>query len=197
LNLEGYDEIEIVFVHNINADGSNTRTLYTRTEVGKNGEADFVRTDTFLTQRREYNTTLTGISFGDCVLGSNATVYNNHTIPYKIYGIKYERVAPPLADMEWKLVGTVTGNSILTLPNTYNELLCYTLDNANGSSGGFTFHFNADILTTTPIVYRNGYNFNGASLTNLQMTNTTAQITYYVRDGADMLNQCSLKVYYR
>ena len=102
-----------------------------------------------------------------------------------------------LIDMEWKLVGTVTGNSILTLPNTYNELLCYTLDNASGLSGGFTFHFNADILTTTPIVYRNGYNFNGASLTNLQMTNTTAQITYYVRDGVDMLSQCSLKVYYR
>lgn len=88
LDLSEYDEIEVIFVHNVNSDGSNTRELYTRTEVGKNGEAGWVRNDTFLIQRRAYSTSTTGVTFENCVLGSNATVYNNHGLPYQIYGIK-------------------------------------------------------------------------------------------------------------
>lgn len=99
LNLIDYDEIEVWFIHNTNADGSNLRNFITRTKVGENGALTIARNDSFLTQNREYNTTINGITFSDCVLGSSSTVYNNHSVPIRIYGIKYERIAPPQIEL--------------------------------------------------------------------------------------------------
>lgn len=98
VNLDGYDEVEVWAIHNINADGSNISNIITRTKVGENATISLTRPDTFLTQDRAFTTSSSGVAFQNCVLGSSASVYNNHSVPVYIYGIKYERVAPPQVD---------------------------------------------------------------------------------------------------
>ena len=86
LDLSGYDDVEVEWIHNTN---EQNKVLYNRCKVGKSSFLFVTRVDIFLTQMRQLDANSNGIYFGDCQLGSNATIYNNHCIPYHIYGIRY------------------------------------------------------------------------------------------------------------
>ena len=91
LDLSEYDDVEVEFKVYPSEDVVNVASA----GIGEVGVCSTVRTDTWLTQARTFTVSATGVAFSDCRLGSNASVYNNHSVPLKIYGIKYERVAPP------------------------------------------------------------------------------------------------------
>lgn len=84
LDLSDYDEVEIIFRHNSQA----FIQLNARAEIGRSGNVFVSRSDTFLTQERQFDVSATGVKFYDCKLGANAQVFNDHSIPYQIYGIK-------------------------------------------------------------------------------------------------------------
>lgn len=93
LDLSNYDAIEII----IRADTANTYTIAPIiTEVGKGGIAF---NSTAYNSVRQFTTTTSGITFTGATYhsayGNWSTTSTNALIPVKIYGIKYERVAPP------------------------------------------------------------------------------------------------------
>ena len=93
LDFSNYDAIEII----IRADTANTYTLAPIvTEVGKGGIAF---NSTAYNSVRQFTTTTSGITFTAATYyssyGNWSASSTNALIPVKIYGIKYERVAPP------------------------------------------------------------------------------------------------------
>ena len=115
LNLSDYDEVEIV------AKRLNTDTSIMQTRATSDYIASIASVYGASTVFRSATITTTGVSFGGGNL--DGSVNNNYAIPLKIYGIKYERVAPPLADMEWKEAGRTTSTSDwIDLPATAKEV---------------------------------------------------------------------------
>lgn len=115
LDLSDYDVVQIDVY--LTANGMISTRF---TEVGFQGEAGGLGSggDRYT---RNANVTTTGVAF--TVGKSNGTDNTSACIPYKIYGIKYERVAPPLADMEWKEAGRTTSTSDwIDLPATAKEV---------------------------------------------------------------------------
>ena len=105
-DLSEYDEVEIVatFLGDTNASYS------TRCAVGAGSNlayqilntATATNASTFINGvAREFTVSTSGITFGNGQMTYNGGAYTNwqsRAIPYKIYGIKYERVAPPQVD---------------------------------------------------------------------------------------------------
>ena len=111
LDLSSYDEVEVWFncwrnrpntsqqirvkkgTYAIATQGASTNT--------SSGINPFVVGSYIIVQDRPIYVTDTGVQFGTCTEGaSNGTIYNSDgsMIPTYIYGIKYERVAPPQLD---------------------------------------------------------------------------------------------------
>lgn len=84
LDLSKYKEVEIIFRHDNSAD----LQMRSQVNVGAEGAVTNARPDSFLSQERHFTVSLTGITFDDCKIGANAEIYNNHSIPTHIYGIK-------------------------------------------------------------------------------------------------------------
>lgn len=84
IDFSGYDEVEIEFIFNA---ADTTVRLFNKIQVGSKGMLFAVRAQPFYTQYREVTINSNSVVFDNCVLGTGAT-YNDHDIPYKIYGIK-------------------------------------------------------------------------------------------------------------
>ena len=85
IDLSPYSEIEIFAIFSdANVEGSNTF----KAPVGMAINIGFVRSDLYLMQSRIASTTSSGVTFSDATLGQDRTVYNNHCIPEKIWGIR-------------------------------------------------------------------------------------------------------------
>lgn len=111
MDLTDYDEVEVWF--NCWRNRADT-SLQFRVKKGTYGIATqgassntssginpFVVGSYIIVQDRPIYVTNTGVQFGTCTEGaSNGTIYNANgsMIPAYIYGIKYERVAPPQVD---------------------------------------------------------------------------------------------------
>lgn len=103
LNLSEYDEVEIVatFLGNI----VNTYSVRCPVGAGSNLAYQLLNTETATNAStfingvaRDFSVNTSGITFGNGQMTYNGNAYTNwsdRAIPYKIYGIKYERVAPP------------------------------------------------------------------------------------------------------
>lgn len=85
LDLSDYNEVEIEWLHNT---GEQRSRLFNKGEVGASGLLFTVRTDSFAVQLRQFSSSASGITFTGGYVGTNAASYDNHCIPYKIYGIK-------------------------------------------------------------------------------------------------------------
>ncbi len=109
LDLTDYDEIEILFY----ADDSLATAFYSRTKVGKSGHAQWwdVRTDlsnlnNINSVTRNYSVSTSGVTFqnGNMIYnGASYAGWAGRCVPYQIYGIKYERVAPPQLEVPQKI----------------------------------------------------------------------------------------------
>lgn len=133
LDLSNYDAIEII----IRADTANTYTIAPIiTEVGKGGIAF---NSTAYNSVRQFTTTTSGITFTGATYhsayGNWSTTSTNALIPVKIYGIKYERVAPPQVEYpnystEEQEVGTfIDGKTIYRKSKLYTWSGTVTYDN--------------------------------------------------------------------
>lgn len=134
MDLTAYDEVEVWF--NCWKNRPNT-SLQIRVKKGTYGIATqgastntssginpFVVGSYIIVQDRPIYVTDTGVQFGVCTEGaSNGTMYNSNSsmIPAYIYGIKYERVAPPQLDNTLEVAsGTVehSGFNAVTVAGT-------------------------------------------------------------------------------
>lgn len=145
LDLSDYDEVEIaVRLYS----GGSSPVIFVRGSVGLLSSALGVRNDSFLTQIRQFTPQTSGVQFYDCKLGSNSSTYNDQMIPLNIYGIKYERVAPPqledLTIIEDLGVCNIPSTGTWTFPNVkpYKRMfICFPIWGA----------YNSSTLASTPI----------------------------------------------
>ncbi len=96
LDLSSYDDVEIEMV----GDTTNANTTQNfKLRVGIGGLLDISANNIWW---RYVTPSGTGVEFGagykTTTYGSGATLTNTQMVPLKIYGIKYERVAPPQID---------------------------------------------------------------------------------------------------
>ena len=85
LDLSSYDAVAVEF----KAYPDLWIMLNAKTEIDLKGMCSMGRNDVFYVQNRVFSPTASGVAFENCTLGTNSSVYNNHNVPYKIYGIKY------------------------------------------------------------------------------------------------------------
>lgn len=98
LNLSDYDEVAIIYGYSNTTWGVN-RECTTFARVGHGGVLMQSRSDTIYSGYREFTVSTSGITFTDALLAPDATATNTQIIPHFIYGIKYERVAPPQTEI--------------------------------------------------------------------------------------------------
>ena len=84
IDFSGYSKVEIEWCFNTS---NSAYRLFNKVEVGTKGMLFTVRAQPFYTQYRDVTINSNSAVFDNCVLGNGAT-YNDHVIPYKIYGIK-------------------------------------------------------------------------------------------------------------
>lgn len=104
--LDGFDEVEI-----LSAGFQTSNYVYSRCPIGRDGLIQCWTTSpdnasnasTFMNSAsRHYTTSVSGgITFGNGQMTYSGGAYqnwNSRAVPLKVYGIKYERVAPPQVD---------------------------------------------------------------------------------------------------
>lgn len=100
LDLSDYEEVEVEYVdHNVHI----STMSQIRVKIGQSGSMNIMIGNSsyssgvpFVANRR-FSVTQTGITFGDGAgtpVSSSLATRNDSCIPYRIYGIKYEKVAP-------------------------------------------------------------------------------------------------------
>ena len=86
-----------------------------------------------------------GVLMVDQAVGMNSTTTvtnNNMCIPYRVYGIKYEKVAPIQVDEQWVQVGAASAQGNLTLTkkiSDYRYIAWYLIENQYGAVEGFFY----------------------------------------------------------
>lgn len=114
LDLSGYDDIEVVA--NPFADLQYQYSVICPVGAGGNLEYQILNTatatnaSTFINGvSRTFRVSTSGITFDNGQMTYNGGAYTNwqgRAIPYKIYGIKYEKVQPPVLDAEIEVLAT-------------------------------------------------------------------------------------------
>lgn len=195
LDLSDYDEIEIEYQDNqyvgINKSVSTTvgASSYIFTTAGGSG----ARQVTVNANSIEFGAGIYYSSYG----GGGSTTNNGVCIPSYIYGIKYERVAPPAMDaLEWKLKGTATNNNTVAMPTEYNEVLLW-------ASYG-TVYFSAVVpkseISNTAVFPRGSFYYNASNneAITFKATSTEAKIeTWHYNGGNVRTSDLTFKLYYR
>ena len=187
-----YDAYEIIF----SMDNGGYAFLPSVLVVAGNSPcgADFTHTNG---GRYNRSVTLNGATLSFTTGYYNGTANVNACVPYKIYGIKYERVAPPQIDaLAWKLQGTVTGTTPITLPSLWEEL-CVMI-----SGLGYTFTFNIPYLYVSggSQKFLNGYANSGANSywsCEIGVSTTSCYATAFSYSGGQGTITPTLTVYYR
>lgn len=191
LDLSDYDIIEMKYQRTI----SEQSTLTIIIHLGERGVAYYINGTVIGDRRVDVSTT--GISILDCY--SNNTVNNEFLIPLKIYGIKYERVAPPLTDMEWKEAGRTTSTSDwIDLPVTAKEVNLIAVVGGTIYSG---YRSLAEPITSVTTWMFGGY-YAGTSdfgYANVNMKNNgrSFQKRHFFYAGTSYDSAATLIVYYR
>jgi len=188
-----YDAYEIIF----SMDNGGYLFLPSVLVVAGNSPcgADFTHTNG---GRYYRSVTLNGATLSFTTGYYNGTANVNACVPYKIYGIKYERVAPPQADaLEWKLAGTATGNTnTVTVPSSAQEISV-----AIGVTSGVCYTGTAPIVALKAVWNVSGYYFTSTDigLCNLNVSNgnRTFQIRNCRYGSGDYKTTAILSVYYR
>lgn len=104
--LDGFDEVEILA-----AGFQSSNYVYSRCPIGNDGliqcfttsSANTTNASTFMnTATRNYSVSSSGITFGNGQMTYSGGVYQNwdsRAVPLRVYGIKYQRVNPPQAEI--------------------------------------------------------------------------------------------------
>lgn len=94
----------------------------------------------------------------------------------------------------WSLVGTATGSAV-TLPVTFNELLILVEYN----NVLFTFNIASAMLSSTAKKYRNGYYLSSTATCAafVEVSDTSAVVSDFYLDGADVHSSVAITVYSR
>ena len=204
LDLSEYDEVEVVFA----TDDGLVVEFSASCPVGKSGHGEWwdIRSDlsnyaAINGVTRSFSTSSTGVTFQNGNMLYNGGSYNgwaSRAIPRRIYGIKYERVAPPQADaLEWRLAGTATGNTnTVTVPDSTKEVMVVI-----EATSGVVYTGMAVLAGLKAIWNVGGYYLSSSDigLCNLNVSNSNK--TFGIRNcrygAGDYKTTAILSVYYR
>lgn len=204
LNLSDYDEVEIEYVDFVQHQDTMAQI---RVKIGNHGSMHIMIGNSgyssgipFVANRR-FLVSLTGVDFegaSGIPTNNSLTSRNDTCIPCYIYGIKYERVAPPQVDaLEWKLAGTATGNTnTVTVPSSAQEISV-----AIEATSGVCYTGTAPIIALKAIWNVSGYYLSSTDIglcnLNVSNNNRTFQIRNCRYGAGDYKTTAILSVYYR
>lgn len=100
----------------------------------------------------------------------------------------------------WNLLGTKTGNSSISLPSSFNELLC-VIKVVNNNSVQHTIIIPYIVLTTSSQGFNAGYfqqsSGNVSSHCRVNVTKTAANLSYAYLNNNNVLSSSTVTYYYR
>ena len=98
----------------------------------------------------------------------------------------------------WNLVDSKTGDTTITLPNSFNELLIIVVVD-NNSNVHFTFNIPYQILGSSVKGFNSGYYQNSGVLSNCRVlvSNTSANLTVAFLNNQDKKSTSTTIIYYR
>lgn len=100
--------------------------------------------------------------------------------------------------LNWTLVGSQTGNTDVSLPSTFNELVIFAHE-SNDYSISFTWHIINEELGTTKRAFRQGYYLNSTNNGSIiaSVSKTLATISSYAIGGTSYIDRIVFEVYAR
>lgn len=169
LDLSDYDEVEVDIATYGTYASTTTESFKFKVGVGglPSGAANTIAW-------RYITPTTTGVEFGTGyetrTYGANGTQDNTKMVPQRIYGIKYERVAPPqLEDLtiieSFGTYNNVPATGTWTLPNTKSYKRLFLFFPVWGT-------YNSTTLASTPVIV----NANQSTITFTNWTNRTGGV---------------------
>lgn len=100
----------------------------------------------------------------------------------------------------WNLLGTKTGSSSMSLPSSFNELLC-VVKVANNDSVQFSIIIPYIVLTTSSQGFNAGYfqqaSGNVSAHCRINATKSSANLSYAFLNNSNILSSSTVKYYYR
>lgn len=132
LDLSDYDEVEVVS----KPYSSDTSYFASRVKVGNKGmiysQTGYGSPVRIYGTQRNFTPTSTGVAFGDG-LDFSASTNNAYCVPYQIYGISYDRVAPPQIEIEETFNNVEAVASLPYTPSHSGILTLYMLQNGTSA----------------------------------------------------------------
>ena len=109
----------------------------------------------------------------------------------------------PNSNLTWKLLKSVTGNTSVTLPSDFSELLV-EIEAPTDSNYCYTFHILKSMLKTTYKRYFGGFYYqNGANgsasygVCKLSVSSTTLYLYELFAYYTNVTSSCTVNVYYK
>lgn len=98
----------------------------------------------------------------------------------------------------WTLVGSQTGNTDVSLPSAFNEIVIFAHE-SNDYSISFTWHIINEELATTKRSFRQGYYLNSSNNGSIiaSVSKTLATISSYAVGGTSYIERIIFEVYAR
>ena len=191
-DLSDYDEVEVI-CKPYSADASY---FTSRVKVGNRGmlysQTGYGSPVRIYGTQRNFTPTSTGVAFGDG-LDFSASVSNAYCVPYQIYGISYERVAPPQID-GWDYVTSVTGGNTVTFTDLatqgYSEVY---VNDSSGFGGGYS----PVVALPTALVWGGFYGGVNGLLHGVDITTTSIKGRYGITDSTNYLSTMTFYLYAR
>lgn len=105
------------------------------------------------------------------------------------------------SNLEWKLLSTVTGNTVVNLPEAYNELLIKVRGN-NDKSYVSVWHLIPAMLSETEQYFPLGASRGGTQTTygnenRIKVTSSTVSIHKVYANGTEYTSASVMEIYYR
>lgn len=99
--------------------------------------------------------------------------------------------------LEWKLVGSATGQTEISLPNSFNELYAEVVNNNN--NWVYTYNLQYVALTSSKKQYFEGFWLNDTSngMTQVCCSKTKINLSASYRKNVNETNNSTITVYYR
>ena len=99
--------------------------------------------------------------------------------------------------LEWKLVGSATGQTEISLPNSFNELYAEVVNNNN--NWVYTYNLQYVALTSSKKQYFEGFWLNDTSngMTQVGCSKTKINLSASYRKNVNETNNSTITVYYR
>ena len=94
--------------------------------------------------------------------------------------------------MKWKLLQSITGSGVITLPDNYDELLAIAIADSTDNYSKYSVQIPHDLLSAQQEWHR----FKAGSYSSRVKEDSMQLASFYI-NGANRVDTCGLRVYYR